>query len=259
MMPRARLWGLALLAACEGAQEVDGPGRGATPPNQPEPIAAPEPEPEPEPLPEPEPEPEPEPVFQGQIAPVDAALEAEMRAAGSLREGCPVGPEELRLLRLSHWTPEGDVTQGELVVAAAHAEALVGVFETLFEARFPITRMRRIEHYGASDEASMAEDNTSAFNCRPVTGGSGWSQHSFGDAVDLNPLRNPYISRLDRPQAEWRVLPAGGRDWLDRSVERPGMIREGDVVTEAFDAIGWRWGGRWRRVRDYQHFSATGR
>jgi hypothetical protein len=31
------------------------------------------------------------------------------------------------------------------------------------------------------------------------------------------------------------------------------------VVTEAFAAIGWGWGGTWRSSTDTMHFSATGR
>jgi hypothetical protein len=82
--------------------------------------------------------------------------------------------------------------------------------------------------------------------------GSSWSEHAFGRAIDINPLVNPYVRGTT-------VLPAGGRRFTDRDVHHAALIREGDIVTEAFDAIGWGWGGRWRSALDYQHFSLSGR
>jgi D-alanyl-D-alanine carboxypeptidase len=37
------------------------------------------------------------------------------------------------------------------------------------------------------------------------------------------------------------------------------MIHAGDAVVQAFTAIGWVWGGTWSSVKDYQHFSLTGK
>jgi hypothetical protein len=99
----------------------------------------------------------------------------------------------------------------------------------------------------------MSDDNTSAFNCRAVTGRPGvWSQHSYGWALDLNPFENPYVSGST-------VLPADAAAYADRSRRDPGMIHAGDVVVRAFGSIGWTWGGSWSKPKDYQHFSVTGR
>jgi hypothetical protein len=126
------------------------------------------------------------------------------------------------------------------------------VFRLLFDARFPIRQMVLVDEYGGSDDRSVQANNTSAFNCRAVTGGTNWSQHSYGAAIDINPLQNPYVYS-DGHVSDPRAVP-----YLDRSNVRPGMIVEGDVVVRAFDAIGWDWGGRWSSIKDYQHFSATG-
>jgi hypothetical protein len=99
----------------------------------------------------------------------------------------------------------------------------------------------------------MAADNTSAFNCRSVTGHPGvWSEHSYGWAIDINPAENPYVA------GHFVALPAGSR-YADRGLDRPGMIHPGDVVVRAFGAAGWGWGGAWHSIQDYQHFSLTGR
>jgi hypothetical protein len=111
---------------------------------------------------------------------------------------------------------------------------------------FPVSR------YRGSDDASMAADNTSAFNCRAAVGSSGrWSMHAYGLAIDVNPVENPYVLGA-------RVLPPAGRRYLDRTRPRRGMAVEGGVLVEAFEAVGWRWGGRWTNSRDYQHFSTNG-
>ncbi len=104
-----------------------------------------------------------------------------------------------------------------------------------------------VEAFGADDDTSMAYDNTSAFNCRPVTGGSGWSLHSYGVAVDINPRENPYLSGDT-------VLPPEGRDYLDRSQPVPGMIVAGGAIVRLFESHGFAWGGYWTRPVDYQHF-----
>ena len=177
--------------------------------------------------------------------------ERNAMAGVTWHEGCPVGLDELVVLRPSHWTMEGELATGELVVAAVHAEDLEQVFRAAFEARFPIRSMRPAREFDGSDEASMAADNTSAFNCRQVTGGSSWSQHSYGHAVDINPRENPYVRGST-------VLPPEGADYVERDPAVPGLIVEGDAVHAAFSAIGWGWGGSWSSLKDYQHFSANG-
>src|SRR6266511_4202879 len=130
---------------------------------------------------------------------------------------------------------------------------VVKVFRTMFRARYPIRRMRLVDDYRGDDNSSMAADNASAFNCRRVTGGTAWSEHAYGRAIDVNPVENPYVS------SSGKVLPPAGLRYADRSSRARGVIHHGDVVWRAFRSIGWGWGGDWRSFQDYQHFSATGR
>jgi hypothetical protein len=112
--------------------------------------------------------------------------------------------------------------------------------------------MELVDVYGGDDDRSMEANNTSAFNCRRVTGGTSFSQHSYGTAIDLNPLPNPYV-RGDT------VLPPAGRAYLDRTDVRQGMIVDPGPVVGAFAVIGWEWGGNFTALKDYQHFSENGR
>lgn len=209
-------------------------------------AATPAPPPAPTPTAPPEP---PPPQFAATVDGIGPELAARM--APSWRAGCPVPLEDLRYLTLTHHDFEGGVVTGELVVHADVAEGVVGVFRTLFEAGYPIRSMRLVDDFGGSDDASMAADNTSAFNCRAITRGTGWSEHAYGRALDLNPRENPYVRGT-------LVLPPEGEPYAHRP-DLPGVVHAGDVVVTAFAAAGWRWGGNWTSPVDYQHFSVTGR
>jgi len=167
----------------------------------------------------------------------------------SWREGCPVPLEDLSYVELSFWGYDGKVHQGELVVHERVAAQVVQMFGELFAAKFPIEKMRRVDHYEGSDDKSMADNNTSAFNCRKVAGRPGaYSRHAFGLAIDINPLTNPYVT----PKGE--VSPPEGQRYKDRTLKVPGLIVAGDACHKAFARRGWIWGGAWRRAKDYQHF-----
>jgi hypothetical protein len=188
------------------------------------------------------------PPFLSSVSPVDSA-----ELGPSYRPGCPVGPAALRLLRLSYWGFDGRSHRGSLVVNAAVVTAVAHVFARLYAERFPIHRMEPVAAYAGNDNRSMAADNTSAFNCRyaVATGPRRWSVHAYGEAIDVDPLENPYLEA-------GTVYPPAGRRYLDRSDVRPGMAVPGGDLIAAFAAVGWQWGGRWTGSPDYQHFSATG-
>jgi D-alanyl-D-alanine carboxypeptidase-like protein len=173
----------------------------------------------------------------------------------SWRPGCPVGLDDLRLLRIGYRGFDGRDHVGRMIVAASSVPAMRRAFGTLFRARFPIRRMRLVDDYGASDFRSIEADNTSAFNCRPATGSTRFSEHAFGRAVDVNPIENPYV------YTSGTTTHAASRPFLDRSNHRRGMAFPGGVLVRAFARAGWQWGGDWRppSATDYQHFSSTGR
>lgn len=169
----------------------------------------------------------------------------------SWRAGCPVPLSDLRYLTLTYRGFDGTDHTGELVVAASVTDAVVATFRQLYADGYPIASMRLVDDFGGDDDASMAANNTSAFNCRPVTGGGGFSEHSYGTAIDVNPVQNPYVSGSS-------VLPPAGQAYADRP-QSPGVIHDGDAVVTAFATHGFTWGGDWHSPIDYQHFSLSGR
>ncbi|QIK66161.1 M15 family metallopeptidase [Nocardioides sp. HDW12B] len=250
---------VALLAAgCSGPADRRSAPTGAEPPATPSSSTPPGPEPErvrSSGAPEKKRGADPGPAgFTARVSPITPALRERMSA--SHRPGCPVPLDRLRHLTLSYVGFDGRSRTGELVVAARHADDVVSVFERLYDARFPIQRMRLVDAYGADDARSMAANNTSAYNCRRVAGTDRWSEHAYGGAIDLNPVQNPYVQGA-------AFVPAEGAAYVDVPRGRgaraePGVVVAGDVVDRAFASVGWEWGGRWRSSKDYQHFSASG-
>lgn len=192
------------------------------------------------------------PAFSGRVTTLTAS-ERKAMTGPVWRKGCPVGLGDLRAVRARHVGFDGKTHAGSLVVHRRYASGVLRALDRLYAAGFPIRRMHPIERYGGSDNASIKADNTSAFNCRKVTGGSGWSEHAYGRAIDLNPIENPYVTRAGTTSH------ARSRPYLRRSNVRPGMLTEGSIGVRTFAAQGWRWGGQWTGIKDYQHLSPTGR
>ncbi len=190
------------------------------------------------------------PLPDVRIEPVGAGTSHPL--ARSWRPGCPVGPGDLRAVTFPHHRPDGTTARGVLIVHRDAVDDVATIVRAAWGGRFPITQARPVDDFGGDDDASMAADNSSAFNCRVVAGTTTWSQHAYGRAVDLNPVRNPYVRGT-------RVDPPSGSAWTDRSNVRPGMLVEGGAIIDAADRLGWGWGGRWSSGADHQHLSRNGR
>ncbi len=182
------------------------------------------------------------PPYAAQISTVTAE-----QLGSTWRAGCPLSPERLRMLSLRYVDMAGRADVGQLVVDAAIADEVVDIFSELYHWRFPIERMNTMDTYGADDDAAMADNNTSGFNCRPIAGTDRWSKHSYGRAIDINTRLNPYIR-------QGAVSPPNGEKYADRSRSEPGMLHESDPAVRAFTDRGWTWGGQWTEPIDYQHF-----
>lgn len=175
-------------------------------------------------------------------------LAGDLLEASTWEVGCPVPPEDLRHLTMSHWGFDQHPHTGDMVVHRAVADDVIEVFRRLFDARFPIEEMRMITDDDMTALRTGDGNVTTAFVCRAVRGGRRFSEHAHGLAIDVNPFLNPY-RRGDV------ILPELAAHFLDRDLDAPGMIHEGDVVVTAFADIGWGWGGEWSSLLDYQHFA----
>ncbi len=162
--------------------------------------------------------------------------------------GCPVTPAQLRRVTLTHLGFDARPHRGELIVHQELAPQVIAIFDQLYRLAYPIEKMRPAAHYpGGDDERSMADNNTSAFNCRRIPGSGNWAQHAYGRAIDVNPLLNPSV---DHGAFE----PKNAAVYLDRRRIEPGLLHPGDPAVRVFTDAGWRWGGSWKSPIDYQHF-----
>ena len=244
------------------------PARTPVPTMTPQPTPEPTPEPTPTPIPTPTPTPTPEPTptpdpYEGQkrvnhkkddrffYVTLTEALKERITgmsypAAG---EPCRVSYDDLRYVHILYVDFDGAEQEGELMVNRRVANDVIDIFYKLYKKQYQLASVKLVDDFGqpGDDGNSMRANNTSSFCYRQVTGSNHLSWHSFGAAIDINPLQNPYMNK-------GRVSPEEAREFLDRKNKRPHMIDHSDYAYKVFTAHGWKWGGDWKGDKDYQHF-----
>ena len=158
--------------------------------------------------------------------------------------------EDLRYVQVRHIGFDGEACRGELVVHKSVSCEVVDIFKELYEAQYPIEKMRLVDYYDANDQKSMADNNSSSFCWRMITSGGLLSYHALGLAIDINPLQNPYVHGSV-------IEPIEGKAFVNRGQKVQGMIFENDAAVRAFKKRGWKWGGNWKKTKGYydlQHF-----
>jgi hypothetical protein len=194
-------------------------------------------------------------------------LKERMLEVGVWKSDCPIGMDRLRLVKFIHYDFSHEQQQGEMVVLEVVAARVLEIFRVLFQYQFPIAQARTIEQYEGLDKPSMAANNSSAFNYRPIAGKTMLSIHSYGLAIDINPIQNPCLVQqpiVNDEEVFISVQPAAGQAYLNRIKVRPGMAEQ--VLNEAtkmrvvelFQQHGFHvWGGNWNDPVDWQHFQPS--
>ena len=192
--------------------------------------------------------------YSSSISKITPEVKKRMIKGNSWRKGCPVPLKDLRYLRVKHKNFRGKELMGEIIVHKDVAHEVTEIFEALYEIDYPVKKMKLVSDYKGSDWQSIEADNTSAFNCRNATGSKKWSKHSYGKAIDINPIENPYIARSGRISHKaslvYRKRVHKNSTYADKAV-----LLKNDKATKVFEKYGWKWGGDWSGVKDYQHFS----
>ena len=162
-----------------------------------------------------------------------------------------IGNDHLRYIHALHVGFDNQVHEGELVVNKDIADDVLEIFKELYESEYQIEKVRFIDEYDADDEASMSDNNSSAFNFRFISHTTKISKHGMGMAVDINTLYNPYVKTVD---GELSIEPANAADYVDRSKDFSHKIDHDDLCYKLFTEHGFEWGGDWTHSKDYQHF-----
>ena len=169
----------------------------------------------------------------------------------SYKTDCTIDREELRYVHILHTGFDGETKEGELIVNKAIADDVLAIFEELYLAKYPIEKVRLVDEYDADDEASMSDNNSSAFNFRTISHTTTISKHGLGMAIDINPLYNPYVKTVNGALS---IEPANAAAYVDRSEDNPYRIDYDDLCYKLFTEHGFTWGGDWVHSKDYQHF-----
>lgn len=151
--------------------------------------------------------------------------------------------KNLVLLDVEYYSFDEKLHKGQLVLHKRAERDIKEIFEIIRSIKFPVNKVIPVVKYNWSDEASMNDNNTSSFNYRKVKGQKLLSAHSYGLAIDINPLQNPHIKRNT-------VQPVNGK----YDIKAEGTILKTSRVVQEFRKRGWQWGGSWRSSKDYQHF-----
>lgn len=170
----------------------------------------------------------------------------------SFPKDCTVNRQSLRYVRLLHVDVDGRTRLGEMVCNKSIAADVIDIFRELYRQRYPIHSIKLIDDFNADDEQSMRANNTSSFCFRKVTCSKKLSAHAMGKAIDVNPLYNPYYHRS--PSGKITIQPTTATKYVDRAAIFPYKITKTDLMYRLFVARGFKWGGAWNRVKDYQHF-----
>lgn len=173
---------------------------------------------------------------------IRATTAAEVRY--TYRSGCPVGPSSLRTVEMNFLGYDKRVHRGSLIVRKDLAPKVAAAFDRGLRGNFAIRQMSNPDAWRANDVTMMASNNTSAFNCRRVTGNPyRLSPHSYGTSIDVNTFENPYRA----PSGRWYPS-ARYASWRPATV--PGLLRSNSPLTLGLRGQGYDWYSGW----DWQHF-----
>jgi hypothetical protein len=152
--------------------------------------------------------------------------------------------DSLSLVDVCYYSFDGLRHAGQIVVAARLEDDVYDIFRFIEKHGFPVGKVIPIVAYDWDDEASMADNNSSSFNFRVIAGTNKLSLHSFGRAIDINPVQNPVI------YSTGRVAPSGA----SYRPENEGVFAAAHPVVQEFTRRGWHWGGHFDTPKDYHHF-----
>lgn len=162
--------------------------------------------------------------------------------------------DDLRYISLLYVDFNGDTKHGEMICNKSIAKDLLEIFYELYNNDYQLESVKLIDEFDGDDTKSMLANNTSCFNYRVVEGSKKLSNHAYGLAVDINPFYNPYITYKD---GVTKISPAGSEAYADRTLDFPYKIDENDLAYKLFTQHGFKWGGNWNSVKDYQHFERS--
>lgn len=188
------------------------------------------------------------------VMPITESLKEEMLSKNVWQSHCPVPINRLSIVEVQYLDFSDNIQIGSIVVFDVLAEYVVKIFHELLMIKFPIAKMKLINEYDGDDHKSMSDNNASAFNCRYIENTNRFSMHSYGMAIDVNPVQNPILSK-DK-SGVINISPDQGKAYADRSILKKGMVTQ--EVVNIFKKYHFSiWGGEWDEPKDWHHFQLS--
>ncbi|MBA5249673.1 MAG: M15 family metallopeptidase [Gammaproteobacteria bacterium] len=183
--------------------------------------------------------------------PLPDSVKKALIDSGAWKKGCPVNLDRLNYVQFGYYGYDGNIAQGSLVTADVVAPNILEVFKNFFQNKIAIEK-----------PGGEKVGGTGMFNCRKITGESGFSLHSYGTALDLSYYRNPYIGvyKLDKNNDGIAatgviVIPDSQLIFLARNRHVEGF---NEVHVDYLRSQGLsEWGGHWLNRTDYMHFQTS--
>ncbi|MBI5326530.1 MAG: M15 family metallopeptidase [Ignavibacteriae bacterium] len=152
--------------------------------------------------------------------------------------------ENLVLLDVVYYSTDDKLHRGQLVIHKDTKADIESIFRLMLQNKFPVGKVIPIVKYKWSDDASMEDNNTSAFNYRNIAGTDRLSNHSFGKAIDINPFFNPVVHKDGSRNPEKAKY----------DTTKAGTFYQSHYIVQEFLKRGWRWGGIFSSYADNHHF-----
>lgn len=152
--------------------------------------------------------------------------------------------DHLSIVDVCYYSFDGMRHQGQIIVNSDLEDDIYAIFTLIEKLKFPIGKAIPIVAYSWQDHESMAANNTSSFNFRVIEGTTKLSLHSFGRALDINPVQNPVIYPYGLIAPEGAVY----------NPQKRGAFTAENPIVQEFLKRGWHWGGNFEQPKDYHHF-----
>jgi hypothetical protein len=170
-------------------------------------------------------------------------------------------PGRLKFLSVSYYDFDRKIqNDGKIIVLDAVAPMVINIFKKLLQQKFPLQQVKLMDEFKGDDYLAMEANNSSAFNQRLIADTNEVSIHSYGLAIDINPLQNPVIT-LNYENGAARYFPTQGIKYANRlknidcKTESFGFA---ESVVKIFYNNGFNiWGGNWDNPIDYHHFQTS--
>lgn len=152
--------------------------------------------------------------------------------------------DSLELLDVQYYSFDKKLHYGQVVVHKSVKNDLKIIFELILKTKFKVNKVIPIVKYNWDDDASMDDNNTSAFCFRFIAGTTRYSNHAYGKAIDINPFNNPVI------YSDGKISPKGAK----YQTKHEGTFSDENIIVQKFKELGWRWGGNFQSFKDNHHF-----